>query len=197
MLGMGEQKMENLNAEQIKKVLEHCVNWTAEIGCKGCPYEENCIDQDVMKDALALINSQEQRIKELTEELVKCYTDKAKLSEENAYIKHIELEAMRSEANYYKMHSTELAEENERLQKALNTDISIVRVSRGSGKTAHLREVGRIRADAIRADAVRKMQHKIWLEFSDCTEEEKITVGSFRASIDQIAKEMLEDKPCT
>ncbi len=50
-----------LNAEQIKKVLEHCANWTAETGCKGCPYEENCIDKDVMKDAFALIN-------ELTEE---------------------------------------------------------------------------------------------------------------------------------
>lgn len=48
-----------------------------------------------------------------------------------------------------------------------------------------------------RADTVGKMQHKIWLEFSDCTEEEEISVGSFRASVDQIAKEMLEDKQCT
>lgn len=60
--------MENLNAEQIKKVLEHCTNWTFETGCKGCPYEDNCIDEDVTRDALALINSQEQRIKKLTEE---------------------------------------------------------------------------------------------------------------------------------
>lgn len=55
----------------------------------------------------------------------------------------------------------ELTEENARLSKALNTDISIVRVSRGSGKTAHLREVGRIRADAIRADTVREMRSEI------------------------------------
>lgn len=60
--------MENLNAEQIKNVLEHCANWTAETGCKGCPYEDNCINEDVIKAALALITSQEQRIKELTEE---------------------------------------------------------------------------------------------------------------------------------
>ena len=60
--------MKNLNAEQIIKVLEHCSNWTAEKGCKGCPYDGNCIDEDVTRDALALITSQEQRIKELTEE---------------------------------------------------------------------------------------------------------------------------------
>lgn len=60
--------MENLNAETVKKVLEHCANWIVETGCKGCPIEKNCTDIDITKEALALINSQEQRIKELTEE---------------------------------------------------------------------------------------------------------------------------------
>jgi regulator of replication initiation timing len=47
-----------------------------------------------MKDALSLINSQEQRIEKLA----------------------VELEAMRCAANSYKMHNKELTEENERLR---------------------------------------------------------------------------------
>lgn len=59
--------MENLNAEQIKKALGRC---TSGAGCADCPRELSyggCFKQ-VMINALALINSQEQRIKELTEE---------------------------------------------------------------------------------------------------------------------------------
>lgn len=58
-----------LNAEQIKKALECCSADTAD--CHSCPYGEfsegNCFD-NAKKDSLALINSQEQRIKEITEE---------------------------------------------------------------------------------------------------------------------------------
>lgn len=50
--------MENLNAEQIKKALE---NWVKN-------YDGNALDFTILCNALALINSQEQRIKELTEE---------------------------------------------------------------------------------------------------------------------------------
>jgi hypothetical protein len=61
--------MENLNAEAVKKALECCSADTAD--CHSCPYSEfsefNCFD-NAKKDALALINSQEQRLKELTEE---------------------------------------------------------------------------------------------------------------------------------
>ena len=59
--------MENLNAEQVKKALEWCY---AEATCSECPYQKICFEVSqwqIMKDALALINSQEQRIKELTE----------------------------------------------------------------------------------------------------------------------------------
>ena len=62
-----------LNAEQIKKALECCLT-TSEGDCSDCGYRgrtrscfltcTNCL----IADALALINSQEQRIKELTEE---------------------------------------------------------------------------------------------------------------------------------
>lgn len=58
--------MENLNAEQVKKALECCT-----LGdCTPCPYHQiyvGCRDR-MAEDALALSNSQEQRIGELAEE---------------------------------------------------------------------------------------------------------------------------------
>ena len=57
-----------LNAEQIKKALECC---TVGIGteCEKCPYMLTKFCNDVLKkEVLALINSQEQKIKKLTEE---------------------------------------------------------------------------------------------------------------------------------
>ena len=63
--------MENLNAEQVKKALQGHIG-VVDMRCEKCPYNQDngseiCIDL-LMTDALALINSQEQRIKELTEE---------------------------------------------------------------------------------------------------------------------------------
>lgn len=79
--------------------------------------------------------------------------------------------------------------------KALGTDISIVRVSRGSGKTAHLREVGRIKADVIRADTVRKMQERLKELYIDenITDDMNVAIGVIKQNIDDIAKEMLEE----
>ena len=63
--------MENLNAEQIKKALECHAGYFSCDECPYDPYEETgerycgCV---LAKHALALITSQEQRIKELTEE---------------------------------------------------------------------------------------------------------------------------------
>ena len=55
-----------LNAEQIKKALECC---TTVGGCEKCPYyyKASC-GLNLRRKALALINEQEQKIKELTEE---------------------------------------------------------------------------------------------------------------------------------
>ena len=64
--------MENLNAEQVKKALECCLT-TSEGDCIACGYRGKkdklfiTCTNILMADALALINSQEQRIKELTE----------------------------------------------------------------------------------------------------------------------------------
>lgn len=60
--------MENLNAEQVKKALE-CCGGERKL-CRDCPYacgSRYCVVV-LREDALALITSQEQKIKELTEE---------------------------------------------------------------------------------------------------------------------------------
>jgi hypothetical protein len=76
--------MENLNAEQVKKALECCA---ADDGCVGeeCPYYVNCqfCITRISKDVLALINSQEQRIKELVEDLHATRTELTRVQEEN------------------------------------------------------------------------------------------------------------------
>lgn len=56
--------MENLNAEMIKKGLECC----SKDDCDNCPNSFGNCYANLAEHALALINSQEQRIKELTEE---------------------------------------------------------------------------------------------------------------------------------
>ncbi len=167
-----------LNTEQIKKALEHCIK---DDTCEQCPYSPfTC---HIQENALALI-------KQLTEDNV--YGLSAKSPAEKCERLSVELEAMRTAANSYKMHNKKLTEENERLKKALYTDISIVRVSRGSGKTNHLREVARVRMDAVRADTVRKMQERLTLEFDRMHKSNFMTPEVRQWIIDQIAKEMLE-----
>ena len=174
---------------------------------------EGCVNC-LVGDSLALITSQEQRIGELTDENVQFRHEQGKLIEERdtfreyaykmqkyvEYIKHKEEEGYEPSAARYAaemdmwrvvaLEKKKLEEEVERLQKALNTDISIVRVSRGSGKTAHVREVARIRTDAIRADTVRKMQERLKQECLVDSGWEVFQIGT----IDQIAKEMVEGK---
>jgi hypothetical protein len=134
-----------MEREQIIKALV-CLAGEEVVFCRECRYNGvgafSC-RKEAAKDALSLITSQEQRIKELTEE-------------------------------------------NERLQKALNADISIVRVSRGNGRTAHLREIGRIKADAIRADTVRKMREML------C--EGRVSNDPVVIAVNVAVKEMLEGK---
>ena len=61
-----------LNAETVKKALELCLaNDIADSSCEKCAYQDNkknCMDC-MLHDVLALITSQEQKIKELTEEV--------------------------------------------------------------------------------------------------------------------------------
>lgn len=126
--------------------------------------------------------------------IVECIVKLKELTEEKNEVFEKGAENLtRLEEAYLKLESENirLTEENKRLQKALNTDISIVRVSRGSGKTAHLREVGRIKIDAIRADTVRKMQEALEQRIHS-----KLSYHGWylkETVIAEIAKEMLED----
>lgn len=69
-----------IDAEKVAKGLECCSADTAD--CHNCPYSEfaegNCFD-NAKKDALVLIKSQEQRIKELTEENERLMREKTAL----------------------------------------------------------------------------------------------------------------------
>ena len=100
--------MMELNAEQIKKALECCSADTAD--CHSCPYGEfsegNCFD-NAKKDSLALITSQEQRIKELTEENERLRAENAKYEAEN----HAEFNKWLKLEEATKRHHAELFEE--------------------------------------------------------------------------------------
>ena len=204
-----------LNREQIIKVLECCIEGTSE-ACLKCvfgltpPYP--VCKTMVQKQALALINSYEEQIFALENRLKECengyegtlHLESCKLhdaeqkvkelTEENkAWQKQLISQEEKSGKSYYDLacEVEDLRAENERLRKALSTDISIVRVSRGSGKTAHLREVGRIKVDAIRADTVQKMQKRLGEHFVEHNEV-KYGGGLVHKVLDKVAKEMLK-----
>lgn len=141
-----------------------------------------------------------------------CYEEKAKLTDENeAWQKQLITAEEQADKAYYnlacevedlrgenaRLHAScteferkcaSLNDENERLKEILHTDIRFVCVSRGSGKTNHLKEVARLRMDEVRAYAVREMHSKI----KDRCIKGGIYPAFVARTIDQIAKEMLE-----
>jgi hypothetical protein len=211
--------MENLNAEQIIKALGNCIK----NGCKiYYPRGDNLI-ADALSLIKELTEEVEQRIEDYSESQKKWETAYDKLEEENESLKEdkLELEAildLRSKRKFYNKFVKEvfqkqegkklthpdfdyiyeqyfkLTEENERLRKALDTDISIVRLSRGNGKTHHLREVARVKMDAVRADTVSTIQNKFAVHFGTYTDKDTVKVVDVFRLLDQIAKEMLEGK---
>jgi hypothetical protein len=151
------------------------------VECQKCAYAKNgygrCKER-AAQEALSLIKQLTQAHEMLSEsydhlektkdELI---AEKSRLTEVNA-LQTITLIEFDKQVQ-------RLTEENERL-----------RGDCAKGANALIEEIQKNRT--IEADTVREMQHKIWLEFSDCHVEDEICVGSFRASVDQIAKEMLE-----
>lgn len=143
--------MGNLNAEAIKNELKGLANY------RTCP--------EYIKDALALINSQEQRIKELAEEnerLTRLANLRQRdLDNANDLLFKAEDENERLKAQKYYMHS--------------------------DGRIEMIPTV-----ESVRADTVRKMQERLDKRF--CHDpaflgvEQRLIMGV----IDQIAKEMLE-----
>ena len=162
--------MENLNEEQIKKALECCHTPLAS-DCNDCGYRGQSVENGeyigcsnrLMADALALITSQEQRIKELTEEL----------ENERSWADSM-IDNLRDDIS-------ELAKENERL-RAENQ--SYAELEQGCYVTGYKK---------MKADTVRNMQERLIAEFR----KDGRMNYYLRMTLDQIAKEMLEDKLCT
>lgn len=146
------------NAEQIKSELEGLAKF------RTCP--------EYIRNALALITSQEQRIKELTEE-------------NEAWQKQLISTEEQAGKAYYDLacEVENLRAENERLREKADRNLE------------NLKAVLEERNEStIVADTVRKMQSELKKTFSALCKGE---MGDLYRIIDQIAKEMLEDKPCT
>ena len=179
MLGTGEQKMENLNAENITneiqsliKALKECGGWVKRGNGEGW------FNHDILVDAVAVITSQEQRIKELTEELDDAKRDtipKLRLSLERANVMGVEADKK----------VAELTEENEKLRE--QNDYLV--------KEAVFSPMERANNTLeVKADTVRKMHERLKERFSTATRYSKYSGAGVVMVIDQIAKEMLEDE---
>lgn len=177
-----------LNAETVKKGLECCTRGRKskeDRPCLDCPYNECNIvggtsERQVkgtcqgwlMKDALALVTSQEQRIgaQDMT------ISELRKL-----------LEKANHDADRYAVKIKELTEENERLRENnifLNATI---------GKNAQQAlEVTLEEIEKAKADTVRKMQERLKMYFGTYVLGYKIPLTEALKAVNQIAKEMLE-----
>ncbi len=172
-----------LNREQIIKALGYCKSPKL-TKCDGCPREQedgHCMYR-LNADALALI-------KELTE--------KEKKSDRVFSDLYKEAETYLAQRECLRNQVKNLTDENERLRaekEAENKEL-FYKWKKLADETADRYEgLYQDAKKALAADIVWKMHHKIWLEFSDCYEEETVSIGSLRASVDQIAKEMLEGR---
>ena len=165
-----------LNAETIKKALECCGEYTHGTTCNNCPYMHiDLADNDICsnrmsRDALALITSQEQRMKELTAE--------------NKLL-NVELGNANSEILRLIERTKELTEENERLKS--------VEFTCGFVKPHKVLECP-IFDEIVRtkADTVREMQDRIAQYIGTYTDKSFVYVSAMFKLIDRVAKEMLE-----
>ena len=199
--------MENLNAEQVKEALECCHTPVAS-DCNKCGYRGRSVENGeyigctnrLIKDALALINSQEQRIKELAEE-------NERLRELNK-----QLETDNFNAN---MNLETVAEENERLKNRVTLRVVIPDDKLEEIKTECLERV-ELDIKEIKTEIALKMVGRSaeWASQAICklddainkysrTGDDELTARLFEAekhgitrafvSIDKIAKELLKD----
>ena len=168
-----------LNAENIRVALR--CHADEKNKCAICPYNKESCSIELAKDAIALINSQEQKIFALENRLKECengykgtnFLDRCKLHDAEEKVK-------------------ELTEENERLRAII--DEAKKRVER-------LAEITPIAFDnkinEAKTETVLKMQEWLNAHFDSNCAYFRISHDYIRRDIDKIAKEMLEDKLCT
>ena len=123
----------------------------------------------IVKEYSRKINFLEKRILELTEE--------------NARLKHFDLEAMRGKSDSYKELCSKYLEENELL---------IEENERLKSENDMLLNIKNLNIDKVIADTVRKMQERLTLEFDRLHKSNFMTPEVRQWIIDQITKEMLE-----
>lgn len=183
-----------MHREQIVKALECCSVYAS---CDGCPYfngipEDDCHYQ-AMANALALIRYYKMENQRLTESLdrvqkqcgeiiVECDERDAERLKQVAELT-IELDAMRSAANSYKMDNQRLTEENERLTSEISVKKKLL------VKCSDL-------VEHIQADTVRKMQERLKAKaVEDESLDGRNTIQIINAIwVDKIAKELLEEE---
>jgi hypothetical protein len=178
--------MENLNAEKVKKALE-CYSEKPLISeCeKGCVYYEKyngfstcClpIEEVIIKNALALINSQEQRIKELT-------------VENEAWQKQLISQEEKSSKAYY-----DIACEVENL-RAENERLKSVEFTCGFVKPHKVLECPIFdEIERTKADTVSELQARVAVRYGTYTDKDMTPITEVFRLLDQIAKEILEEK---
>ncbi len=182
--------MENLNAEAVKKSLECC---NSAHSCSECPYCGNCYDGKVCDNALALITSQEQRIKGLTEENERLVTALANYE-------------VRIAEEYYTAEAyEELREENERLKELMSMSSLQGAIIGGLRTTVNELTADKERLEKLlddkcdrcierdRADTVKEFAERLIAEFR----KDGRMNFYIRKTLEQITKEMLkEEKQC-
>ena len=165
--------MENLNAEQIIKALKCCGEYTHGTTCNNCPYmhieladNEICSNR-MSQDALALINSQEQRIKELNEE-----NERYK----RYYLNH-EYDKMEADIR------ADVQDEMDNLYKCVLEE-------------KHLRyqaeEMLANGMSVVKANTVSELQNRLAKSIGTYTDKSFVYVNAWFKLLDQIAKEILE-----
>lgn len=181
-----------LNAEQVKKAFEHCINRKDCSACviKSKELRSGCIGRPrvFFKNALALIKSQEQRIRELTEEN-EAWQKQSIATEEKAdkayYELACEVEDLRKENKKLHASCTELTrkcasltEENERLREQ---NERYAELEEGCYVTGYKN---------IKADTVRKMQERLRDRHLTATNPNVICL--YESELDQIVKKISE-----
>ena len=161
-----------MEREQIKKALECCLaNDICDSKCGECQYKSTgaeCMDW-MLRDALALINSQEQRIGELTEENTALFARNLDLAEKGEQV-----------VIAYK----KLSEENE----GLRYDVQAI----DDGWAKNYEEMQEQLVASVKADTVRKMQERLKKEAYPFPCAIGVEYAVPYCKVDQIAKEMLE-----
>lgn len=188
-----------LNAEQIKKALECCPNRSCGVDCPY--YEAEICTLEIMRDALALINSYEQRIKELEADCEQWRSDWA----ENQARWEIAYDELDKEKHNIELtlvgvmffvdkwlNGAEL--EKDEVNRAITMrEKTLQIVEKLTEENERLRDTAyRLECEVHRerADTVRKMQERLTKEFDRLHKNNFMTAEVRQWIIDQIAKEM-------